>query len=173
MQASPGFRNRATSSLPIRDSFSGGSGGSLFNTALELIGHQVRGLPDWAFDGSAGDRRRGDEPSEEHQLIAISVAALCDTGWPSARLCDTAACGDGVCSGSENATDCSTDCDPPSCGDGFCEQSERFVCAMDCEAFHKCRSNGWKIPNNIWYSPAGKIPGAPNPTPHGTMRDVV
>jgi hypothetical protein len=118
------------------DSFGGGSGGSLFNAMLELIGHQVRGLPDWTLDGECTRPAQGDEPSEEHQLVSTSMAALCESGWPSTRLCDRpSSCGDGVCSGHENASDCDSDCDPPSCGDGLCEFSERLDCSEDCHAF--------------------------------------
>ncbi|HEY6726499.1 MAG TPA: hypothetical protein VI197_20835 [Polyangiaceae bacterium] len=36
------------------DSFAGGSGGPLYNEALELMGHQVRGELDWKYeDGCA------------------------------------------------------------------------------------------------------------------------
>jgi hypothetical protein len=118
------------------DSFGGGSGGGLFNTELELVGYQVRGLSDWAIDGGCIRAAEGDEPSEEHQLAAISIAALCDGGWPSTRLCDTPpTCGDDICSGTENFTNCVADCNPPSCGDGLCELSEHFSCAEDCSSF--------------------------------------
>ena len=126
------------------DSFGGGSGGSLFNTALELIGHQVRGLPDWILDGECTRPAEGDEPSEEHQLVSTSITALCDSGWPSTRLCDNAAtCGDGVCSGKENTTACGVDCAAPSCGDGLCELSEHLGCATDCDAFSRVPSD-WR-----------------------------
>lgn len=96
------------------------------------------GLPDWTQDGVCTRPARGDEPSEEHQLVATSVTALCGSGWPSSRLCDSSAsCGDGVCSGKESAEDCDSDCDPPSCGDGLCELSERSSCAEDCEVFSR------------------------------------
>lgn len=44
-------------------------------------------------------------------------------------------CGDGVCSGSENSSNCPTDCGPsgPVCGNGVCESGESTSsCPADC-----------------------------------------
>ncbi len=120
------------------DSFGGGSGGGLFDDGLKLVGHQVRGLPDWTLDHDCFRPAKGAEPREEHQLIATPIAALCDSGWPSKRLCHVpSACGDGVCSGTENGTNCGSDCKQPTCGDGLCEFSEHFGCPLDCDAFSR------------------------------------
>jgi hypothetical protein len=118
------------------DSFAGGSGGPLYNEELELIGHQVRGQPDWTFAGDCARVDDAGESKEQHQIAATSLAKLCETDWPSERLCgEPSACGDGICNAGETHEDCAADCAEPSCGDGLCERSERLDCAVDCRAF--------------------------------------
>lgn len=118
------------------DSFAGGSGGPLYNEALELIGHQVRGELDWTYEDECARAADGGTGKEEHQIAEVSRSALCQQGWPSERLCGTPGeCGDGVCSARETSESCSDDCAEASCGDALCEQVEREACAGDCSAF--------------------------------------
>lgn len=118
------------------DSFAGGSGGPLYNDALELIGHQVRGELDWSFEDGCARAADGGTGKEEHQIAEVSRSALCQQGWPSERLCGTPSrCGDDICNASETSNTCSGDCAEASCGDGLCEQTERETCAVDCSAF--------------------------------------
>jgi hypothetical protein len=117
------------------DSFAGGSGGALFSSSLELVGHQVRGASDWTSDGDCLRAAHSEQSQEQHQLVLRSLAALCASAWPS-ELCGVpSACGDGLCSGEETFESCEADCSAPRCGDGLCELSERTTCAADCDAF--------------------------------------
>ncbi len=122
------------------DSFAGGSGAPVFNPALELVAHQVRGLPDWESDAQSDAQcvrpAHAELAGEQHQWAERSVAALCAGGWPSERLCGRAAsCGDGICNASENHEGCLADCQPTNCGDGFCEVTEVVDCALDCAPY--------------------------------------
>jgi hypothetical protein len=117
------------------DSFVGGSGGALFSTSLELVGHQVRGAVDWTFDGDCLRAQHAERSEEEHQLVARSLAALCAGAWPTALCGLGPTCGDGLCSGDETRQSCGEDCPAPRCGDGLCEVSERMSCTPDCNAF--------------------------------------
>jgi len=118
------------------DSFAGGSGAPVFNAALELVAHQVRGLADWESDGQCMRPAHAEQPREQHQWAERSVAALCDGGWPSESLCDRAAsCGDGICNAGESHENCQVDCEPARCGDGLCELNEVAGCARDCAPY--------------------------------------
>jgi V8-like Glu-specific endopeptidase len=122
------------------DTFAGGSGAPVYDAELALLGHQVRGAGDWEFDGGCMRpvRMPEAEADEQHQRIETSVRALCDTGWPSERLCGTAPrCGDGVCSRASGEDDerCKLDCSSAVCGDGLCELTETESCGADCAAF--------------------------------------
>jgi hypothetical protein len=57
------------------------------------------------------------------------LALVLITTQPSSRYC----CGDGVCEGAEDETNCAIDCGGPSCGDGNCDPGEdECNCAQDC-----------------------------------------
>jgi Trypsin-like peptidase domain len=115
------------------DTFGGNSGSPLFDDAGQLLGLNVRGQPDWRMEGFCTAAVRATFGDEIHQRTSSVLAAICDGGWPSLRLCGTAAaCGDGVCSASES---CPADCPLPSCGDGLCEGSEPSDCYTDCPSF--------------------------------------
>lgn len=129
------------------DSFGGGSGGPLFDASLGVVGYQVRGVADWKEDGDCLRAVQASTPREQHQRIDAAVRALCDSGWPSERLCGVApACGDAVCDGSESADECSEDCPATRCGDGLCEVSERGDCAADCSPFEDVPSDWLEDP---------------------------
>ncbi|HKO47286.1 MAG TPA: serine protease [Polyangiaceae bacterium] len=141
------------------DSFSGGSGSPLFNAEMQLVGHQVRGMPDWQPDGDCMRPAHSDEPREQHQLATRSIQRLCESGWPSERLCrKSAQCGDGVCSGPETVGSCPLDCDAARCGDGACELSERHECSADCAAYAN-------VPHDWMADPASYDPGGGEPEP--------
>lgn len=114
------------------DSFEGGSGSGVFDASFLLVAIQVRGLPDWQRSIDCNRAAQGDRGSEQHLLVSHVLGALCDEGYPSARLCKRAStCGDGVCTGDEAPETCDADCGPP-CGDGACLLEERASCAADC-----------------------------------------
>jgi hypothetical protein len=143
------------------DSFAGGSGAPLFDTALQFVGHQVRGAADWENEGDCARPARSEKPAEEHQLVAASIQALCDGGWPSQRLCRTpSACGDGMCTGTETNGNCGRDCAAASCGDGLCEPSERAACAQDCRAYLDVPADHLDYPGSL--SEPGLAPAAPS-----------
>jgi hypothetical protein len=125
------------------DSFVGGSGAPLFDAGLGLIGYQVRGARDWVDDGACVRTADAVEPTEEHQLVHIAIDALCDSGWPSAALCEAVpSCGDNVCSAGETDDSCGEDCPTPRCGDGVCEFAERASCDHDCSQYWRCLLSG-------------------------------
>jgi hypothetical protein len=147
--------------LASTDSFAGGSGGPVFNAALELLAHQVRGLPDWESDGQCMRPAYAERASEQHQWAKGSVAGLCDGGWPSERLCGRAAgCGDGICNGGESSADCQADCPLPHCGDGFCEVNERVECALDCAPYREVPPSWREAPANFRSPDVGGSAGA-------------
>jgi hypothetical protein len=140
------------------DSFAGGSGAPLFNEAHELVGHQVRGLVDWRRDGDCLRPAVAEEANEQHQHIGVSIAALCDSGWPSERLCARASrCGDPVCRAGESERGCPEDCAPSACGDALCELDERDTCVEDCARYRA-------VPASWQYDPAEfPVPPAERP----------
>jgi hypothetical protein len=115
------------------DAFEGGSGSGLFDDSLSLLAIQVRGGYDWERGLTCTQAALGDDAMEQHVLTSVAVAGLCDSGYPSARLCNLPSrCGDGVCGGAENVETCTLDCSAP-CGDGVCLPQERATCAADCD----------------------------------------
>jgi hypothetical protein len=115
------------------DTFHGSSGAPVLDHDAALIGLFARGLLDYERDDDAGCYRIVRSPSlaasapstddadagktgmlyeAEHASFAhAAVAALCATGYPSERLCGIApACGDGICSPSEDEASCGSDC---------------------------------------------------------------
>jgi subtilisin family serine protease len=53
----------------------------------------------------------------------------CPDCAPNSSYC----CGDGICEGLEDYSNCSVDCPPPVCGDGSCESGEdQCNCSADC-----------------------------------------
>lgn len=117
--------------LADTDTFASASGSPMFNDAGELVGIHSGGQPDWEQAGTCTRAVRTNEGSEFQQRATSVRDAVCDAGWPSERLCQTApSCGDGVCSPSEA---CEEDCSLPSCGDGLCEGAgEPLSCPGDC-----------------------------------------
>jgi hypothetical protein len=136
------------------DTFRGSSGSGVYGVDGALAGVFARGTSDFVDEGGCRSLRvlPQNPPSsgESATYAARALAALCQAGWPSARLCGVApSCGDGVCSSAgaspESSEDCPADCAPPTCGDGLCEQSERDSCPADC---------GDRRPNGLpegWY----------------------
>lgn len=118
------------------DSFAGGSGGSVYDSELQLLGFAVRGAGDWVADGACMRAAHSAEASEQYQVAADAVRELCRNGWPSTRLCGTPAeCGDGVCSASESQGNCALDCAAARCGDRVCDLDEDLTCQSDCPRF--------------------------------------
>jgi hypothetical protein len=115
------------------DTFAGNSGSPVFSDAGQLIGVHVAGQSDWMEMGFCTAAVHTNQGDEIHQRGSSVLAGICESGWPSPRLCGTtAACGDGVCSAGEY---CPADCPLPSCGDGLCEGDEAYACTTDCPSF--------------------------------------
>ena len=121
------------------DAFGGNSGSGIFDSSHNVVGVLVRGLDDYVARGScdivndlSDDAGVGDQ-TEDCTYSFQAIEALCNAGWPSARLCDTpAVCGDALCSGTETSSTCSADCHAPRCGDAVCDPGEDGVCTADC-----------------------------------------
>ncbi|MDB4985108.1 MAG: Trypsin domain protein [Myxococcaceae bacterium] len=115
------------------DTFQGSSGSGVFDSEGQLIGTLVRGGDDYGkgldggcvvpevvtkFEPDAGavlklapDGGMLDVNAEEATYVTRAIDGLCSAGWPSERLCKTAArCGDGFCSLGETRSDCPADC---------------------------------------------------------------
>jgi hypothetical protein len=117
------------------DTFTGSSGGGLYNQDLELVGLVAGGAPDWEVVDGCTRAAHSPVPRERAAAAGRLVQAVCGAGWPSARLCGTPpSCGDGVCSAGE-APDCMADCRAAHCGDAVCEPPERGACLQDCARF--------------------------------------
>lgn len=109
------------------DTFAGSSGSGLFDSKGELVGVLVRGGEDYVDDAARGckvaTRIAADKdgtPWEQGTYAQQAIDALCESGWPSERLCGVAPeCGDGFCTTDEVAgtcpTDCIASCDEPPC----------------------------------------------------------
>lgn len=115
------------------DTFGGNSGSPLFDDAGQIVGLNVAGQPDWMTVGLCTAAVHATEGDEFHQRASRVLASICDSGWPSPRLCGTnPACGDGVCSPTEY---CPGDCPAADCGDRVCEGGEPMYCRTDCPSF--------------------------------------
>ncbi|MBN1946500.1 MAG: trypsin-like peptidase domain-containing protein [Bradymonadales bacterium] len=97
------------------DAFSGNSGSGVFDASGQVIGVLVTGIEDYRLEGDCyvvwevSDSRGYEGVTYVHQAIA----ALCETGYPSERLCGTVnVCGDGFCVGEETRDNCPRDCLP-------------------------------------------------------------
>lgn len=111
------------------DAFGGHSGSGVFDTNGQVVGILVAGAEDYEYDGHCVRVARqpasgGTFGGEEVTYASLARAALCDSGYPSERLCNVAPrCGDGLCSGSERHDSCPTDCRPDAAGAWTCEAS--------------------------------------------------
>ncbi|MFK7986047.1 MAG: serine protease [Sandaracinaceae bacterium] len=120
------------------DTFGGNSGSGVFNDSGRVIGILVRGATDYIDRGDCKVvneiEAEPDRGGESISYVATAVTALCDTEWPSLRVCGTErSCGDGMCTGIETADNCSEDCDAATCNDGVCDATEDEVsCPEDC-----------------------------------------
>ncbi len=139
------------------DTFEGASGSPVFDDAAELVAVHTRGQFDWSFDDGCRASVRTDEGNEFHQRVQTPIVDLCESGWPSLRLCRTEPrCGDGVCSADESAAvaSCLSDCPQPTCGDGLCEAMEPETCSADCNPYQSLPS-GWICPEEFYLDQLG------------------
>ncbi|MBK8172091.1 MAG: trypsin-like peptidase domain-containing protein [Sandaracinaceae bacterium] len=140
------------------DSFGGNSGSGVFDDSHEVVGILVRGGEDYQSVGSCNvvNVVSEDTPvAESVSYVARPIAALCDMGWPSPRLCATATtCGDGYCTGDETATSCAADCDENRCGDEVCSVGEDATsCPDDCSGPDpQVVPPDWTCPPGFWSS---------------------
>jgi len=117
------------------DSFSGSSGGALYDEAGQVIGLVTQGEADWEWKSGCALPQHTEESHEHAQRVDQVLTTLCDSGWPSAACGKGPRCGDSVCSSRETHDSCASDCARIACGDGQCAVSERGQCAADCNAF--------------------------------------
>ena len=131
------------------DTFQGSSGSGVFDGQGQLLGVLVRGGDDYKDSSDGGckvasvvDNLEQDggtvakvesdggmliSDGEEATYVGRAIEGVCATGWPSPRLCGTAArCGDGFCSESETRTDCPQDC---ACVAGACLDGGNYPAA--------------------------------------------
>lgn len=134
------------------DTFGGNSGSGVFDDADRVIGILVRGATDYIDRGDCrvvneieADPERG---GESLNYVNPAVAALCETEWPSLRVCGTErSCGDGRCTGIETASNCAEDCDAPACNDGVCDADENEAsCPEDCFVAEDAVPAEWTCP---------------------------
>ena len=118
------------------DSFGGNSGSGIFNEDEQVVGILVRGDSDYYRDGACQRATTfsdsGANGGEGISYAELAIRDLCDSGYPSVRLCNTEVeCGNGLCETGETTATCATDCPDP-CGNGTCETGERDSCPEDC-----------------------------------------
>ena len=118
------------------DSFGGNSGSGVFDSAGRVVGILVRGSRDYTNLGNCNVVNTlpdvGSGEGEAVTYVARAIDQLCQSGWPSERLCNAAAsCGDGQCTGTEDVTSCPQDC-TATCGNDRCEAGETQSCPQDC-----------------------------------------
>jgi hypothetical protein len=119
------------------DTFRGSSGSAVYLGTFGLAGVFSRGTSDFVDDGRCRRARTLPDDVETSGELATyatrALDAICDSGWPSSALCGIVpACGDGFCTGGENASTCPADCNASECGDRLCESSEWESCSVDC-----------------------------------------
>ena len=127
------------------DSFGGHSGGGVYNSARRLVGILDSGAEDYHSIGPCSVATEypadGTEGGEAVTYAWSAIAELCETGWPSERLCGVqGACGDGFCVGDEVSglcpDDCAEDRSPPwewTCDPAFYGTSDD--CDCECGAY--------------------------------------
>ncbi len=128
------------------DAFGGNSGSGVFNSNGEQVGILVRGETDYVSSNQRctvvnelnQDRGPG-EDAEEITYLSRALSALCESGYPSERLCGTSQ--GGLCNECEQSSDCQDDLQ---CG-RFAQYPEASsFCAPacmqddDCPANHEC-----------------------------------
>ena len=99
------------------DAFGGNSGSGVFDADLNVVGILVAGEQDYVQDGGCNrvatlPEGGGGMGGEQITYAILAVADLCESGYPSERLCGiTGECGDGVCSLGEDFQTCPEDCE--------------------------------------------------------------
>jgi S1-C subfamily serine protease len=99
------------------DAFGGHSGGGVFDLNQRVVGVLSAGAQDYITSGTCQVAARyleeGDGVGEVVTYAYHAIEGLCETGWPSERLCGRSPrCGDGFCTGTEDPATCSQDCAP-------------------------------------------------------------
>ena len=99
------------------DAFGGNSGSGVFDADLNVVGILVAGEQDYVRDGRCTrvatlPDSGGEMGGEVITYAILAIAELCESGYPSERLCGIAPeCGDGVCSLGEDFASCPDDCE--------------------------------------------------------------
>jgi hypothetical protein len=108
------------------DTFEGSSGSAVLDASGALLGILVRGGTDyvpgptgrckqvnWLERAVVADLPGGELAHEEATYALNARDGLCQSGFPSRRLCDIEpSCGDTFCSADESRASCPEDCDP-------------------------------------------------------------
>jgi len=126
------------------DSFSGSSGGPLFDESGQVFGLVTQGEADWAWGTGCALPKMTEQSDEHAQRVDQLLSALCTSGWPTTVCGKGPSCGDGACNSHETHESCASDCAQVACGDGLCAVSERGECTADCNAFDEVPST-WPL----------------------------
>ncbi|MCB9508435.1 MAG: trypsin-like peptidase domain-containing protein [Myxococcales bacterium] len=119
------------------DAFGGNSGSGVFDTNGSVVGILVAGATD--YERSGGCYRVATLPeSSDGETITYAILALtdlCESGWPSERLCGVeSTCGDGVCAFNEDFDSCPDDCDAVATApDGWVCDPAYYAAGDDCD----------------------------------------
>ncbi len=160
------------------DAFGGNSGSGVFNADNQVVGILVRGNEDYYYDGrcqrvtefaESGDGAQGGEGISYAEL---AIRELCDSGYPSARLCDTTIeCGNGRCEAGESTATCIEDC-PSTCGNGRCDDGDAELCPDECTVSNI--PDSWECDPDIYGANDGCdcACGAPDPDCENPRADV-
>ena len=125
------------------DAFGGNSGSGVFNSSGEQVGILVRGETDYVSSSQRCtvvnelnlDRGPGEE-AEEITYLSRALSALCDSGYPSERLCGQSL--GGLCGECEQNTDCQ---DGLQCGRFQAYPNTPSFCAPACTLDDNCPQN--------------------------------
>ncbi len=124
------------------DAFGGNSGSGVFNADNAVVGILVAGEQDYDYSRGCGQVAVLPEDGVDGESVTYAILAvdeLCESGWPSVRLCNTVTeCGNGFCELGETEETCAADCEEAGGGEWTCDPSFFSAgdgCDCDCGVF--------------------------------------